>query len=265
MRRSPAASRRRRWRWGSHRCSIGSTVGAVGRRAAADRARRRARRAAAGAGARRADLAARSGCRRRADRAAATRQRGRGHDDPAGRAPARALPVCGRPGDRDRARADRLRRDPGGVPGVGGRACAGAGHAGGDAAGRGRLRAGRRASRGRGRRCADGGCCRTRVDGRPSWSRVVEQYVFPDKSSTAGRRDGAGRPGRAGARAPRRLARAPLRAGAAARRRPDARARRAGRAARTQRRRQVDAAAPRRRADAAHPRDASGPPGASGC
>ena len=69
--------------------------------------------------ARRADLAARPGRRRRADRPAAPAQPGVGDDDPARRAPPRALPDGRRPRDRAGARRDRLRRRPRDVPAVG--------------------------------------------------------------------------------------------------------------------------------------------------
>ena len=60
--------------------------------------------------ARRAHLAARPGRRRRADLAAPPAERGVGRGRAARRAPARALPGGGRPGDRARRGRDRLRR-----------------------------------------------------------------------------------------------------------------------------------------------------------
>ena len=78
---------------------------ALGRRAAARRARRGARAPAAARPPRRAHLAARPGRRRRADRPAAAAERGVGDGGRARRAPARALPRGGRPRGRARRRA----------------------------------------------------------------------------------------------------------------------------------------------------------------
>ena len=70
---------------------------------------------------RRADLAARPGGRGRAAGHPAPAQRGPRHHDPHVRAPARALPGRGRPGARARRRAAGLRRAARRLPGLGGR------------------------------------------------------------------------------------------------------------------------------------------------
>ena len=77
---------------------------ALRRRAAARGDRRRAGAPPAAAAARRAHLAAGPGGRRRADLAAAPPERGVGHGGGDRRAPPRALPARGRPGDGDRGR-----------------------------------------------------------------------------------------------------------------------------------------------------------------
>ncbi len=136
---STAASRRRRWLapWRRPRCrwrrpsARSPDRDAVGRRAAARGSGRGDGPRAAAAAARRADLAARPGGRRRADLPPSPAQRGLGHRGGGGRAPTRALPVVGRPGDRARRRRHRPRRDTRGPPGLGQRGHARVGHPGG--------------------------------------------------------------------------------------------------------------------------------------